>query len=310
MRKYALGVVLLIVVLLVSGQEGCQTGGETVGTGPYVGGNDGLSIVFLEDAPPASGNFQGESIPLEVELTNNGEKEIATGSAYIKLIGAITSNSFTTTKTTATNTGAISAIRDASDVSDNDFVNLGTATLNDAIGASWSPLIKAQLCYPYETNIQIDNLCVPGDNRETGTKECEIDSAKNLVAKGDVSAAPVQVTSIVESRASDGIRITMDIENQGNGYVLDPSKTCDSVTGVVDREDYVVVVNIPGDVWTCNYKDAAAKTVELRDNSGRLRCSKSIGGTGRAYNDRFVATLSYKYVDTVSKSIVIETNSN
>ena len=310
MRKYALGVVILIAVLLVSGQEGCQTGDKTAGEGPYVGGNDGLSVLFLEDAPPASGNFQGESIPLEVELTNNGEKEVAANSAYVKLIGAATSNSFTATKVSAQNTVAIAAIREASDVADSDFVDMGTATLKDAIGASWSPLIKAQLCYPYETYVQIDNLCIPGDNRETGTKECEIDSAENLVGKGDVSAAPVQVTSIVESRASEGIRITMDIANQGNGYVLDPSKTCDSVTGVVERDDYAVVVNIPGDGWTCNYKDAATKTVELRDNSGRLRCSKPIGGTGRAYNDRFVATLSYKYVDTVSKSIVIETNNN
>ena len=314
MRKYALGILILAVTLLLSGQEGCDRGGDVSTEGPYVGGTEGLVISFLDDAPPATGNFQGEDFNLEVELTNYGEDEVVAQTAGVSLIGAITGPSFTKTlptgaqsgQTQFSNSGAILGITDKDDVADSDFVDLGKAKLSDASGVSYSPLVKAQVCYPYRTFVQVDNLCIPGDNRESNP-ECSIDSAANLVDAGDVSAGPIQITSVIESRTADGIRVRLDIENKGNGIVFNQQKSCADASGVIDSDDKIVVVEVLGGTgWTCNYKDATLKTVELRDGVGRLRCNKDIGGTGRAYIDRFIATISYKYVDTTSKSITIQ----
>jgi hypothetical protein len=313
MRKIFLSIMLLLVVGLLSGQQGCESGGEiTDSTGPYVGGREGLVMEFLNDAPPSSGNFQGDAIPMEVELINFGGEEVKSGTAEVKLVGAIISNSFEilpeTSRTTAVkNSIDILDVTDASDIPDSDFVTLGTTKLKDSIGVSWSPVVKTQLCYPYKTYVQISNLCIPGNTRETNS-DCEVDGADNLVNTGDVSGAPLQVTSIVESRTSAGVRIRVDIENQGNGYVLDTNKPCAGVSGVVANTDQKVKVIIEGSgVWDCNSGTDNLATVELRDGKGRLRCQKATGTTGRAYLDVLAATLSYNYVDTASKSIVIQT---
>tara|TARA_Y100000034_G_C6880167_1_gene403190 strand:- start:685 stop:1617 length:933 start_codon:yes stop_codon:yes gene_type:complete len=303
---------LIGVVGLLSGQQGCQRSGSgdtEIGTGPFVGGNDGLSIAFVEDAPPLGGNFQGEAIDIEVDLTNNGETDVATSAAVINLIGTVTGNSFTLTQTGAVmNTGLIERIRDSSDVADSDFVDLGTATLTDAnIGPSWSPNIRAQVCYPYTTDVQIDDLCIPGQRNEAGSVECEIDNAENLVDKGDVSGAPVQVTSVVESRTGDGIRVRLDIENQGNGEVIATTHACNNAVNVPTANRDLVRVSVPG--FSCTFKTEetdSAGTIELRNGKGRLRCTKPVSAAGRAYLDRFSATLTYNYVEETGKTISIQ----
>ena len=139
-----------------------------------------MSIAFVEDAPSLSGNFQGDAIGVEVELTNNGETDIEANGASVNLIGTITGGAFTLTQSAVVkNTGLIERIRDSGDVADSDFVDLGTATLTDNIGPSWSPNIRAQVCYPYVTEVQIDDLCIPGERNEAGSVECEIDNAEN-----------------------------------------------------------------------------------------------------------------------------------
>jgi len=311
MRKYFLVVLLLVVTIMISGQQGCdRTGDGEVGEGPYVGGNDGLEIAFLDDAPSLSGNFQGIAIPLEVELTNYGETEIPSGSAVVNLIGTIMGGAFTLSDTdgTVSNLGIIDKIRDSSDISDSDFVNLGTAILKDSepIGPSWSPNVRSQVCYPYSTSLQIDDLCIPGSRSETGVVECEIDSAENLIDRGDVSGAPITVSNLVEGRTGDGIRVTLDIENTGGGTVI--TNTCDNAVNVPLENRDLVTVDVPSG-YECLFSDGTSGvtgTVKLRSNKGRLRCTNQIGGTGRAYLDRLVATLTYKYVETTSKAITIE----
>lgn len=311
MRKYFLVVLLLAVTLMISGQQGCDrsTDGE-VGEGPYVGGNDGLEIAFLDDAPSLSGNFQGISIPLEVELTNHGETEIASGVAVVNLIGTIMGGAFTLSDTdgTVSNIALIDRIRDSGDVSDSDFVSLGTAILKDTepIGPSWSPNVRAQVCYPYATSLQVDDLCIPGSRSETGTVECEIDSAENLIEGGDVSGAPITVSSLVEGRTGDGIRVTLDIENVGGGTVI--TNACSSAVNVPLEKRDLVTVDVPSG-YNCLFSDGSsgvAGTVKLRSNKGRLRCTKAIGTSGRSYTDRFTATLTYNYVEETGKTVLIQ----
>jgi hypothetical protein len=311
MRKYFLVVLMLAVTLMISGQQGCdRTSSEDVGEGPYVGGNDGLEIAFLDDAPPLSGNFQGDSIPLELELTNHGETEIAAGVAVINLIGTVMGGAFDLSDSDgqAANVGIIDRIRDSGDVSDSDFVNLGTAILKDSepIGPSWSPNLRAQVCYPYSTSLQVDTLCIPGARSEAGTVECEVDSAENLLEKGDVSGAPITVTSLVEGRTGTGIRVTLDIENVGGGTVVTTACT-NSVNVPLGSRD-LVTVDVPSG-YSCLFSDGqsgTSGTVKLRSNKGRLRCTNAIGGNGRSYTDRFTATLTYNYVEETGKTILIQ----
>ncbi len=310
MRKSIFTIILLAVTLVLSGQQGCERTTDSDTAGPYIGGTEGLSIAFLDDAPPLSGNFQGDPIPLEVELVNNGETNVETNSAVVNLIGTVMGGAFdlTVTNGQVSNTGPIDRIRNAGDVPSSDFVNLGSARLKDTepIGPSWSPNVRAQVCYPYSTSLQIGNLCIPGDRRETGTVECEIDNAENLVNKGDVSGAPVVVTSVMESRTGTGVRVRLDIENVGGGSIINLPCTT-AVNAPVDNRD-VISVSVPAG-YSCLFSDGTSGnsgTVKLRTNKGRLICTKDIGGTGKSYLDRFTATLTYNYVEEASKTILIQ----
>jgi hypothetical protein len=315
MRRYFLVMLLLVVTVLLSGQQGCQTGGgDSVGEGPYVGGNDGLSIAFLDDAPPLGGNFQGDPIPVEVELTNNGETQIDSSAAVVRLMGTAVSKAFKLSKSgSSSNVGIIERINDPGDIPDSDFVDLGSITLQDSekIGPSWSPNIRAQVCYPYETNVQIDDLCIPGSRNEIGTVECEVDNSENLIGKGDVSAGPIQVTNLVESRTGEGIRVRMDIENQGSGDVVTVPCTTNTIN-VPTGSKNIVTVEVPNN-YECIFKDGTKSVgnVELRNGLGRLRCtSKLSGNTGRSYYDRFTATLTYNYVEEIGRTVLIQSRTN
>ena len=69
MKTYQI-LVFSVLIILISGATGCQTGSKESTSGPFVGGFTGLTAVFVEDAPPASGLFQGESFPIDGEKSH------------------------------------------------------------------------------------------------------------------------------------------------------------------------------------------------------------------------------------------------
>jgi len=95
MKKGGMIFAILIVIFLVSGQ-GCERSVTRGGEGVFIGGKSGLLAEFIEDAPTTSGNYKGESFPIEIRLTNQGETDIGEGSAKFYLTGALYSDTVAT----------------------------------------------------------------------------------------------------------------------------------------------------------------------------------------------------------------------
>ncbi len=291
--------ILAVLVVLVSGAA-CERGEKGVDTkGPFVGGYDGLLISFLDDAPPSSGIFEKEAFPIEVELVNQGETAMGDGAANVKLIGAVTSDSFSRTKEKVSNEGEIFPVEvDAPDSFDSILVSLGDATYQPSpamVEPSYTFNVVAQVCYPYRTKVQLDNFCVPSEKRNpVGTQECEVDSKANLIETGDNSAGPVQITSFTQSRGVGYVKVRIDINNQGGGEVVN----CGN-----DERD-IIGINLPQGV-ECSELNGNSGDVKLRDGHAVLHCKKDIKNAGPAYLDRFPMTLVYDYMQEVTKAVTV-----
>ena len=293
MKKIGVMFAIIITVLLVSGQNGCE--GESDTGGPFIGGMEGLEAEFLDDAPSLSGNYQNENFPIEISLTNAGETEIAEEAAKVYLVGVVMSDAFRTFKTEGSNDEPLDAIErdDGGILDDETIVNMGesryTATM---YSDSESFSVRARICYPYQTKVQIDDFCIPSVSRkEVGTVECSVDSALNLIEGGDNSAAPLQVTSVVEDEGSDYVSVRVDINNQGTGQVVNVCKR-----DIAERtETDQVKVKMPSGFKCSIFDDSNEGVVTLRSGHARLRCTKSPKTSGAAYREQLPIILNYNY---------------
>src|SRR4030042_7101179 len=86
MRKEVFVIFLFSLLLLVSGQEGCQS--ETTGkTDPFVGGKEGILIDFVEGAPPPEVFDQGHPFEIVVRLQNKGEDDVEVNEGRVDISG-------------------------------------------------------------------------------------------------------------------------------------------------------------------------------------------------------------------------------
>ena len=214
MKKRHLTLLILFSLIFLVGQS-CES--KNKGEGVFLGGNQGLSANFLDDAPPLSGNFQSEAFPIDLQLINKGETEVGQGSAIIYLTGAIgASNVFTTTLANLMTSNAefISPILDSDNgiVEDSIVVPLGDATYRGQILGDSIPIdVRASVCYPYSTKVQLNDFCVPSTSRTANSDtECSIDPAVNLIKDNDNSGAPIHVVSLREQEGPDFVRITLE----------------------------------------------------------------------------------------------------
>ena len=303
-KRYLTLLTLLSLVFLVG--QSCESSDKSEGV--FLGGSQGLSVNFLDDAPPISGNYQNEAFPIDVELVNKGETEIGEGSAIVYLTGAIASStavSSTLSNLMTSNTEFISGVIEGEDgiVEDGIVVPLGEATYSGNILGDSIPVdVRASVCYPYETKVQINDFCVPSTSRTaTSGTECSINAATNLVKGKDNSGAPVHVTALREQEGPNFVRVTLDINNVGTGQVVN---ICQREV-VRDNLDNVRIT-LPQN-YICSFRDGDSNTgtVELRSGHAVLRCKRDINNPGSAFKEPLVLTLNYNYMQEVSKTVNI-----
>lgn len=300
---------VLISLILISGQA-CERKGK--GEGVFLGGKDGLVIDFVEDAPPLSGIFKDEAFPIDVELINKGETDIGNGAAIVYLTGALSSSGALNVPTQqASNDAFIAAVEDSEQglVEDSLVVPIGTATYTGNILGDSVPLdARASVCYPYETRVQVDDFCIPSTARRvSGTDDCEIVTTKNIIKEKDNSGGPVHVTSLREQQGPDFVRVTLDVNNVGTGDVVVPGICKRDLM----REDLdKVKVKMPTN-FACSFKEGESSegVIELRGGHGVLRCKRDVNNPGSAFKESVGITLSYNYVQEISKTVTINRGS-
>lgn len=310
MKKSGLIFLVIVSIILVSGQ-GCERV-EKRAEGVFIGGKDGLVAEFVEDAPSVSGNFKGESFPVEVRLTNKGENDIGVGAVNIYLTGGLYARTSTGgdigivpgRDEARANTVVILAIEEGAEglIEDSEVVDIGDVTYNGEIYGDNVPLdVSLAICYPYRTRVQVNDFCVPSTGAAKTGDECSIDSSVNLIDDGDNSGAPVQITSLREDKGSGYVRITLDINNVGNGEVVDTSCT---KTITRDTKNKATVTMPSG--FDCGWGEGQTSgVVELRNGHATLRCRKDVTNAGNAYKEPMLIKLDYNYWQDLSETITI-----
>ena len=92
-KKQAILIALSVVLLFLV--AGCDKGGNVIGgtpSDPFLGGDVGLEIEFLEESPPGEVTDAGFPFRAIVSLKNIGEFDLTSSQAKVNLIGFLPSD--------------------------------------------------------------------------------------------------------------------------------------------------------------------------------------------------------------------------
>jgi len=299
-KKYFLffGFLFLLVV------AGCETGGDdkVVDVERFRGTSDGVSLAFASGKPLTEFNI-GDSVPVEVILRNGGEYDIGVGDAKVKL-GGINLATFDLQAGYKPTTGPLRGLSQLASDPGEQRISFGNMKYKgEILSGSSSFRINANVCYPYQTNVET-SICVSSSSFvETGGESvCSVEGEK--IQSGDVSSAPVQVTSLTEKHfGSDKIKITMEVKNVGTGNVYSPTTECDNL-----GDEGIVNIDIfPNDVQCFDFISGEPNDhgqIRLVNGAKMLDCRRTVA-IGDNYEDKLLIKLNYIYTDSVSKDFTV-----
>src|SRR3989344_5583362 len=153
MKKYFL--IFFIVSLIIL--TGCAKKDSGEKTTTYYGGTDGVSISFKKIAPPDKFD-QGEEIPVAVILKNSGEYDIISGNAKAKIFG-ISHETFNLQDKYLGTIGELKGKNDLNVDGGEREISFGNMKYLGEVINSRNTIIRARVCYPYQTKTDIP-LCI------------------------------------------------------------------------------------------------------------------------------------------------------
>lgn len=273
---------------------------------PWLGGNDALTMDFLDGEPPTELLDMGEEpFSISIEVKNMGEDEIPIEEATFELKGVAASDLGVTQDYMTQRPEEVIEARTKNPDTGNAIESPSTfitwnelAYLPDLAGNTYRDFY-VEACYIYDTYITAD-LCIKENLRDTSdTDVCIIAGAKEIANSG----APVQVESLEEfGSGEDAIRFTFKINHvstTGNVYRLG--------TGCLDtpqNENKVQVrVNVPtfdSSALTCSGLTDA--TVE---DDWAVVGFKNIGAGGAEVNCKLEVPEDEKFDGVASADIML-----
>ena len=306
MHKKILLVLLTISLLVIFG---CKQQQE--GSGPFIGGIKGIDAGFSPNAPPSQFN-EDQEVPVKITLVNNGEFNVDSGLVEVQLFG-VNRPIFGLNDQYKPTEGVLYGVDQFNTQGGEQQVDFGVMKYTQKISNEEDFNLKAKVCYPYTTYAQI-KACVSSVSIEEGKGDqvCTIEGEK--VVKGSVSSGPIQVTSFKqEFRGADIVLFNMNIENKGIGKVYKEDSICSDLDDAIKRADSENIIHvkiIPEDV-KCRFLGATSSEGDIRLDNGikLLTCQQAVQGTGSNFEEKVAIELSYKYIDSASKSFkIFQTN--
>ena len=305
MNNKVLALFLIFSLLFVAAQCGTTTPKDTATT--FIGGSNGVEIAFKETAPIAEFQ-QTDSVPLTVVLKNKGESDLITGAAKVKLFWVNLDSFSIATNTYKGTSGPLKKVSSISPEGSEQEVNFENIKYKLQIpGNEVNYALKAKVCYPYETDT-FASLCIRSKllEKEVG---CTLDEGKNAerIKTGDVSSAPIQVTSLTEkTRGSDQVQFAIKIENKGTGKVYTANSDCEALDKdtikKLDSENKISYeITNPAGV-KCGSSETNKGDITLVNNAYTLNCWKTVDSV---YEDKLNLKLNYVYISDTTKNIKI-----
>ncbi|QQG39116.1 MAG: hypothetical protein HYS32_01515 [Candidatus Woesearchaeota archaeon] len=278
--------------------QGCE-GGKKENTGErFQGSPDGVSLAFTSGKPLSQFN-RGDSVPVEVILKNNGEHDIAAGEAEVKVFG-VNLRSFNLMEDFKSVDTVIRGVKPSEGLDTPGEVKVDFGELRydeEILSGVYSFTLRAKVCYLYDTLAE-SNVCVGStETTETGGEiACTIEGEK--LKSGDVSSAPVQITSITEKLIGrDKLQIKFVVKNLGGGDVHLPDVNCD-----LPGDEGLLIVDVNPDEVQCFFDDGENDRGKISLDNGEetVTCFKVVSPGQEFFEDKLNIKLSYKYIDRTS----------
>jgi len=280
----------------------------------FVGGTQGISLEFIQDAPPDN-IFDGGKYPftVNVKMKNVGEWEIDAGAKIKARITGIDSADYGVTAAALEKNppqGMLSTRRGPSgEVIEGDTLVMDFPGLNyqRALFGDVPATFKADVCYTYGTKVS-SNICIKKNLASTDTSVCIVNEEKAVANSG----APVQITSLRESQGgTDKILMTMTIKHLGEGNVFERASSCKDELQKKDKVYLKIDSGMTGlsctGMQTSTGQPATGSEgfVTLFNDERQITCTQPTGGQGD-YLKTLTATLEYDYSQFITKEITVK----
>lgn len=301
--------VFLVLLVSLSGIEGCpQKEGET-GLGAYIGGTNGLDINFIPDEPPLEVLESDDIFYITLFVENTGEYTIPNGRIIASLSG-INKDRF---DIKSLNVKSLNEVFGRSKVGDEiieggvEELQFDQAEHKFDLPADFSTQIRVDVCYKYQTNA-LAKLCLKEFPIQRGQED--LCSVTNTNVDVENSGAPLQVRDVKSRASSDKVIFTFIIENQGTGDVYDPEAFSSECLGKSDEKNKVrVIVRSKSEdlnVQCGLFDNTNSGVVRLIGGTKTISCSVRTSGLQNiAFEEPFEIVLDYFYRDSVGKSLTV-----
>lgn len=288
--------ILLILISGATSPTSCQKQEATTFN------SSGLLMGFIENAPPTL-MTTGVTYPVYLDIQNQGGADIQQGqtSFYLTGIGENLQN----IEFKKQNANLLSKKSIYQEGGKERIIFSQNAKPWKGLPNPYNITMKIDSCYNYAT-ISQTVICV-GSTDEI----CTISGEK--ITSQSNSAGPVQITSMAEQVQGNKLYLTFKLENKGVGSAYSIGSDCDKLENNDLNEKTkkdLININIETDPgFSCSLQNAEApygqkQGTEGLASLGTVTCVKVLG-TERTYSTPIQITLTYKYVDSLIKTITI-----
>jgi hypothetical protein len=302
-RAFVSAIILTIAALIISG-----CGGEVVETAtcPYWSGSEGVHAEFEEIGINDAGMtevWEDESFPVSVMLNNRGEFTIPAHALLLEIKG-VSPGDFSGLDFTRTNDEELEKRSEFLPQGGETWVSFGDATYVGLRGNFYNANFQIYYTYPYETYIQVPQVCYKADNRET--EVCRVNAVKQACASG----GPIQVGTVTEKYYGRGkIALEIPIYNIGTGKAV--ASEYDEFRPEWDEIGFQVDGSDSAD-WECTARGNPA--IARINYPGGTRnhervvilCRNEYLEYDALYTKAFHMTLRYWYKDWIHKNVMIK----
>jgi hypothetical protein len=300
-------VLAILIILIFSMGASCTSNQVQSVEAPFHGGIEGLVMQFqqigsVSDTGAKNEVWEDESWPLEVELDNKGEYTLPAHSVELEIKG-ISKSDFTGIDFETDNPNEIDKVSDFMPDGGVDYVDFGNAKYTNLVGTYYDANIFVYATYPYETYINIPQVCYKENIRDTTV--CDVDATKDAFASG----GPMQVGSVRESYIGKGkIMLEIPIKNVQKGK----AKAYKNDEFEPNFDQFAFQVNDPD--WECsargnyNVGRITHPNGEPENEEVVIRCIDDNLEGGALYTKAVTLTLSYYYQDWVQQTVRIREN--
>lgn len=321
MKKILFVLLFIVLAIALSGCPKPAEEGDNISTATgkaYVGGEMGLELSFLANAPPSIvyDKPEGQNInPFDVgvKIENKGEYKVDKGKCKITISG-IDPDSFGKSSADfvqVTTEDLINTRRSAGEVIPGTFtmINIQGLAYKYPVSGQVGPFnLRASGCYEYQTEAS-SNICILKDllgvTRQEGI--CKPTETKTIESSG----APVKVTNLEQSvTGKDNIAFTFIIKHVGGDKNLvfkNEDQSCK--IGDMTRQNKVEVKVMLGneDITTeCTGIDKTTKLATLYGETGaQIRCTQTLSSTRVDFVQPVKIVLRYDYYQYVDQELTV-----